>query len=161
VFRAGGEDTTRFEIIGYPDWRRCIADGFSAELLIEDLAAQIATKVPRGPIRIIGLSLGGHLGYALGIHFQAMGREIAGLCAIDSSTFVSSELSAGWKGRALEQGFELLRERRIGEFANSLRNSGVLCSDLLLVACPVCSKDFLSLAGFPRFSLLIRSLRTN
>jgi thioesterase domain-containing protein len=122
VFRAGGEGTTRFEVIGYPDWRRCIADGFSAEVLIQDLAAQIATKAPCGPIRIVGLSLGGHLGYALGIHFQAMGREIAGLCAIDSFMFASSGPVTGWKGRALEQGFELLRKRRIGEFARFLRS---------------------------------------
>ncbi|MEY2537176.1 MAG: hypothetical protein QOG67_916 [Verrucomicrobiota bacterium] len=122
VFRDGAGDTTRFEVIGYPDWRRCVADDFSAEVLIEDLAAQIVTKVPRGPIRIIGLSIGGHLGYAIGVHLQATGREIAGLCAIDSFMFASSEPSAGWKGRALEQGFELLRERRIGELANFLRS---------------------------------------
>jgi thioesterase domain-containing protein len=122
VFRAGREDTTRFEVIGYPDWRRCTSDDFSAEVMIEDLAAQIVTKVPCGPIRIIGLSLGGHLGYALGIHFQATGREIAGLCAIDSFMFASSEPSSGWKGRALEEGFELLRKRRIGELTNFLRS---------------------------------------
>jgi hypothetical protein len=51
-----------------------------------------------------------------------MGREIAGLCAIDSFMIASSGPSAGWKGRALEQGFELLRKRRIGEFARFLRS---------------------------------------
>ena len=122
VFRDGVDDTTRFEVIGYPGWRRYVADGFSAEVLIADLAAQIVTKVPRGPIRIVGLSIGGHFGYAIGLHLQAMGREIAGLCAIDSFMIVSSAPSAGWKGRALEQGFELLRERRIGEFVRFLRS---------------------------------------
>jgi hypothetical protein len=51
-----------------------------------------------------------------------MGREIAGLCAIDSFMIAFSAPSAGWKGRALEQGFELLRERRIGEFVRFLRS---------------------------------------
>src|SRR5258706_10730261 len=122
VFRDGVDDMTRFEVIGYPGWRRYVADGFSAEALIADLAAQIVTKVPRGPIRIVGLSIGGHFGYAIGLHLQAMGREIAGLCAIDSFMIASSGPSAGWKGRALEQGFELLRKRRIGELARFLRS---------------------------------------
>jgi thioesterase domain-containing protein len=122
VFRDGVDDTTRFEVIGYPGWLRYVADGFSAEVLIADLAAQIVAKVPHGPIRIVGLSIGGHFGYAIALHLQATGREIAGLCAIDSFMIASSEPSAGWKGRALEQGFELLRKRRIGEFMRFLRS---------------------------------------
>jgi thioesterase domain-containing protein len=122
VFRDGACDTTCFEVIGYPGWRRYIAGGLSAEVLIADLAAQVVAKVPQGPIRIVGLSIGGHLGYATGLHLQAMGREIAGLCAIDSFMFASSGPVTGWKGRALEQGFELLRKRRIGEFARFLRS---------------------------------------
>jgi thioesterase domain-containing protein len=122
VFRYGEDDTTSFEAIGYPDWRRCVADGYSAEVLIEDLAAQIVAKVPRGPIRIIGLSIGGHLGYAIGVRLQTMGREIDGLCAIDSFMFASSAPSKGWKGRAMKLGFELLRKRRAHEFSNFLRS---------------------------------------
>jgi len=122
VFRDGVDDTTRFEVIGYPGWRRYVADGFSAEGFIADLAAQIVTKVQGGPIRIVGLSIGGHFGYAIGLHLQTMGREIASLCAIDSFMIASSEPSAGWKGRALEQGFELLRQRRMGELARFLRS---------------------------------------
>src|SRR5436190_9013873 len=116
VFRDGIDDTTHFEVIGYPGWRRYVADDFSAEALIADLATQIVAKVPHGPIRIIGLSIGGHFGYAIGLHLQATGREIASLCAIDSFMITSAAPSSGWKSRAIEQGFELLRERRIGEF---------------------------------------------
>jgi thioesterase domain-containing protein len=122
AFRDGVNDMTRFEVIGYHGWRRYVADDFSAEVLIADLAAQIVAKVPRGPIRIVGLSIGGHFGYAIGLHLQAMGREIAGLCAIDSFMIASSAPSAGWKRRALEQGFELLRKRRVGEFMHFLRS---------------------------------------
>ena len=99
-----------------------VAEGFSAEGLIADLAEQIVTKVPRGPIRIVGLSIGGHFGYAAALRLQAMGREIAGLCAIDSFMIVSSEPSAGWQGRALAEGLELLRGRRFGEFTRFLRS---------------------------------------
>lgn len=122
VFREGVDDTTRFAVIDYPGWKGYVTDGFSVEVLIEDLADQILTKVPSGPIRIIGLSLGGHLGYAIGIHLQAMGREIAGLCAIDSFMIASSDPSKGWQGRALGHGLELIRKRRIGEFLRLLRS---------------------------------------
>jgi len=121
MFRDGVDDTTRFEVIGYPGWRRYVADGFTAEALIAELASLIVAKVPRGPIRIVGLSIGGHFGYAIALHLEAVGREIAGFCAIDSFMFVSSKPSAGWKGRALGEALELLRKRRIGDFVRFLR----------------------------------------
>lgn len=122
AFREGDEDTTRFEVIGYPGWKRYVADGFSAETLVGDLTAQIAEKVPRGPVRIVGSSIGGHFGYAAALRLQAMGREIAGFCAIDTFMIASAKPSSGWKGRALAQGLELLRGRRFGEFARFLRS---------------------------------------
>jgi thioesterase domain-containing protein len=92
VFRESVDD---IEVIGYPGWRRHVADGFSAEVLITDLVAQIVTRVPRGPIRIVGFSIGGHFGYAAALRLQGMGREIAGFCAIDTFMMVSPELSEG------------------------------------------------------------------
>ena len=97
-------------------------DDFSAEVLIAELAAEIATRVPRGPIRIVGISIGGHFGYAAALQLQAIGREIAGFCVIDTFMIASSEPSAGWKGRHLKQGLELLRKRRIGEFILFVRS---------------------------------------
>jgi thioesterase domain-containing protein len=122
VFRAGPDDMTSFEPIAYPDWRRSAAEGFSAEALIAELVAEIVTRVPRGPVHIIGLSIGGHFGYAAALRLQAMGREIAGLCAIDSFMIVSAEPSAGWQGRALAEGLELLRGRRFSEFIRFVRS---------------------------------------
>jgi thioesterase domain-containing protein len=122
TFLKGPDDVTLFETIGYPGWRRYAVSGFSGEVLIADLATQIAARVPKGPIRIVGISMGGHFGYAVALHLQAMGREIAGFCAIDTFMIVSSEPSGGWMGRALERGLELLRERRIGEFTRFVRS---------------------------------------
>jgi thioesterase domain-containing protein len=122
AFRNGANDKTRFEVIGYHGWQRYVADQFSPEVLIADLAAEIATKVGDGPIRIIGISMGGHVGYAIALHLQAIGREIASICAIDSFMVTSSEPSAGWQGRALEQALDLLRGGRIGEFVRFLRS---------------------------------------
>ncbi len=122
VFREGIDDTTRIEVIGYPGWKRYVADGFSAEALIADLAEEIAIRVPLGPIRIIGHSIGGHFGYAAALRLQSMGREIAGLCAIDSFMIASSKPTSGWRSRAFVQGLQLLRERRFGEFTRFLRS---------------------------------------
>jgi thioesterase domain-containing protein len=122
VFREGPEDRTRFEVVGYPGWKRYVSDGFSAEVLIFDLVEEIAARVPQGPIRITGLSIGGHFGYAAALRLEAMGREIAGFCAIDAFMIASSKPSAGWKGRALAQGLDLLRRWRLGEFAHFLRS---------------------------------------
>ena len=45
-----------FEAIVYPGWRRYVEIGFSVESLVEHLAAQMAARVPEGPIRVIGMS---------------------------------------------------------------------------------------------------------
>jgi pimeloyl-ACP methyl ester carboxylesterase len=122
VFRRDAEDLTRFALVSYPGWKSYILPGFSAEILVTDLAARIAAIVPQGPIRVIGLSIGGHLGYAVALRLEAMGREIAGFCAIDSFMVASSGPSSGWKGRALAQALDLLSSRRFGEFAGFLRS---------------------------------------
>ncbi len=122
VFRAAFDDMTRIEVIGYPGWDRYISDRFSADDLIGYLVEQIATRVPQGPIRIVGLSIGGHFGYAAALRLQQMGREIGGFCAIDSFMISSAKPSKGWKGRALREGWELLRKRRFGEFLLFVRS---------------------------------------
>lgn len=122
AFRQGAEDPARVEVIGYPGWKSYVATGFSAESLIADLAAQIAESIPRGSIRIVGLSIGGHLGYGAALQLQAMGREIGGFCAIDSFIPVSTSPSAGWKARAVTEILELLYRRRFGELVLFLRS---------------------------------------
>ncbi len=122
VLREGSDDATRFAVVVYPGWKRYVSDGFSAEVLISDLVEEIVRRVPMGPIRIIGLSIGGHFGYATALRLEEAGREVAGFCAIDTFMIASSRPSAGWKSRALAQGLELLRGRRLGEFAGFLRS---------------------------------------
>jgi len=121
-FCSSAEEAARFETVGYPGWRRYVETGFSASKLIEDLAAQIALRAPKGPIRIVGFSIGGHLGYATALHLQASGREIGGFCAIDTFIATSPSPMAGWKGRALREGAGLLRDWRLGEFGRFLRS---------------------------------------
>ena len=122
LFCSSAGDAPQFPTIAYPGWRRYVERGFSAERLVEELSAKIAERVPDGPIRIIGLSIGGHLGYAVALNLEASGREIGGLCAIDTFTATSGSPMAGWKGRALKTGTSLLRDRRLGEFGLFLRS---------------------------------------
>ena len=122
ALRVGPGDVTRFETIGYPGWRRYIQKDFSADTLIAELAAQIEAKVPHGPIRIIGQSVGAHFGYAAALRLQAKGREITGFCAIDAFMIVSAAPSRGWIARALARAIFLLRNCRFGELAQYLRS---------------------------------------
>ncbi|MBB5056945.1 thioesterase domain-containing protein [Granulicella aggregans] len=119
---AGLDFPVSFEPVRYPGWQRSMAEGFSAEILLEELAAEIERKVPSGPIRIMGMSIGGHLGYTIALRLQAKGREIAGLCVVDSFMIESSKATAGWQGRALAQGMDLLRKGRYMTFARFIRS---------------------------------------
>lgn len=146
IFTDDPGDVVRFRTIDYPGWQRYSATDFSAETFIADLASQIASMVPEAPIRILGISIGGHFGYAAALHLQATGREIAGFCAIDTFMVSSSAPRAGWKGRAAALGLRLLRERRIQDLGNFLRSR-------LLRAC-------LRLAG-DRLPILLRGFASS
>jgi thioesterase domain-containing protein len=122
LLRSGPDDPTSFQAIRYPGWQRLKNTEFSADGLIADLASQIEAIVPSGPIRILGLSIGGHFGYAAALHLQAKGREIAGFCALDSFMFHSAAPGANWQSRAIAEGLELIRKRRMAEFFEFLRS---------------------------------------
>jgi thioesterase domain-containing protein len=115
------EDAVGFQTIDYPGWRCYTEIGFSADKLIDDLAEQMTLRAPEGPIRIIGGSIGGHLGYAAALRLQAKGRKIGGFCAIDAFVATSASPTTGWKRRALQAGVTLLWNRRFDEFGRFLR----------------------------------------
>ncbi|MGD0797005.1 MAG: alpha/beta fold hydrolase [Acidobacteriaceae bacterium] len=122
VFRNRLGSAFHFEIVDYPGWQRYIDDSFSAEVLVAEIAEQISARVPQGPILLSGASLGGHFGYAAALRLQAMGREIAGFCAIDTFMIDSSGPSEGWQTRALAYGLELLRKGQFGKFTRFMRS---------------------------------------
>jgi thioesterase domain-containing protein len=120
LLREGPSDRTRFIAIRYPGWRRYAEVGFSADGLIQSLLEQILTAVPSGPLALLGVSLGGHFGYALALRLRALGRDVAGFCAIDSFMVTTSAVGQGWLGRAMDDAFYLLRKGRLGEFLRQL-----------------------------------------
>ena len=118
----GPHDSLRFEVIFYPSWRRYVGDGFSTEGMIAELVSAIAQKVPRGPIHIVGLSIGGHFGYAAALRLRAAGREIGGFCAIDSFMIETEAPTKGWVRRAAAEALELWRKGRFREFGELMRS---------------------------------------
>ena len=123
TFSADAEEQEKFSAIRYPGWQSYIAKGLSAEALIGDIVSQIVALAPQGPIRIVGISIGGHFGYAAALRLQASGREIAGFCAIDTFMIASSAPRVGWARRALELGVKLVYERRVGDFGVFIRSN--------------------------------------
>jgi thioesterase domain-containing protein len=116
LLRTGPSDSTQFVTVGYPGWQRYVAGDFSPEVLIRELSDSIIAIVPAGPIGMIGMSLGGHFCYAIALHLRSRGREVAGICVIDSFMVASSAPSSGWVGRALAETLEPLRRGRFREF---------------------------------------------
>jgi thioesterase domain-containing protein len=92
--------------------------------MVADLAAQIALKVPQGPLYIVGISLGGHFGYAAALRLHALGRQVAGFCAIDTFMVNLSAAPLGSRAvAALARGLAPLRKWRIGEFVRLARST--------------------------------------
>jgi thioesterase domain-containing protein len=120
LLRTGPADDTRFAAISYPGWKRYIADDFSPEALIQELSEQIIAIVPTGPIAMIGVSLGGHLCYAVALRLRALGRDVAGICVIDSFMVSSAAPNKGWARRALSDALDLLKKGQLREFFRHL-----------------------------------------
>jgi thioesterase domain-containing protein len=145
-FAAGMKDPVRFESIRYPGWRRYVAEVFSPDLLIEELIVEIESRVPSGPIRLMGMSLGGHLAYAAALRLKERGREIAGLCVLDAFMIRTSQPTAGWLGRALDASMDLFHKRRFRDLGQLLRSKAW--------------RTLIRLAG-PRLRYALRKLSTS
>ena len=57
TFRAGAEDMTCFEVIGYPGWKRFLVDGFSADVLIADLWSRSQQEYQRARSALLAFRL--------------------------------------------------------------------------------------------------------
>ena len=110
-------------VVCYPGWTRYVSADFSAEALIRELASDIVSRAPSGPIGLVGVSLGGHLAYAVALRLQAMGRKVAGLCAINSFMVTTAAATPGWGRRHFARALGYLRHgsfERLSAFASTL-----------------------------------------
>ena len=97
-----------FEVIRYPGWRRCSDPQCTGDMLVADLSNDIELRIPSGPIRIVGLSLGGHFAYVVANHLEAKGRQVEAVCAIDFFIVNTTEATPGWQQRAFFEFLELV-----------------------------------------------------
>ena len=82
-----------FAPLTYPGWQRYAEEGFCARALLEDLANDIARLGRR--VAILGVSLGGHLGYGVALRLQQLDVEVVGLCAVNSFIISSTDMRPG------------------------------------------------------------------
>jgi thioesterase domain-containing protein len=120
AFAATPSEVARFAPLVYPGWRRYADEGFSAQDLIRDLADEIAGW--GGRVAILGVSLGGHLGYAVALRLQNLGVEVVGLCAVDSFTISSADIRPGSAGRNLARLRALARSGSLGRLWTQVRS---------------------------------------
>jgi thioesterase domain-containing protein len=116
LWRLAPDYEQEFQAIDYPGWRRYIAEDFSAQALLTELTDEVERRVPAGPIVLLGLSLGGHFCYAMAFELLVRGREVAGVCLIDSFMVDSGGPRKGWIGRAVVDALDPLRRGQGGEF---------------------------------------------
>jgi thioesterase domain-containing protein len=75
--------------IAYLDWTDLVERGCDFRAIAEHVRRQIEAKVPSGPIRMAGYSIGGHLAYATAVGFQAAGRPMGCVAILDAPLSVS------------------------------------------------------------------------
>lgn len=119
AFAATPAEAARFTPLAYPGWRRYVEEGFHAEALVRELADEIAGWGER--VAIVGISLGGHMGYAVALELRSRGAEVAGLCAIDSFQISSDAVRPGSAGRHFARLGALLRSGSPGRLWRQAR----------------------------------------
>ena len=122
MFASEDDDKACFETLTYPGWREYVQHGFTADKLVAQLVNQMIARVPVGPIHIIGVSLGGHFGYAAALRLQELGHPVGSFCSVDTYMTASAAPGDGWGKRALQSAAKLLRNLRFGEFIQFLRS---------------------------------------
>jgi thioesterase domain-containing protein len=70
--------------VGYFDWAQHVETRCDFAILAEHVLKQIETRMPTGPIRMAGYSLGGHLAFATALSLEAKGRRVESLAILDA-----------------------------------------------------------------------------
>lgn len=120
AFVATFAEAACFAPMVYPGWRRYAEEGFSAQALIHEIADEVAGWGER--VAILGVSLGGHLGYAVALRLQSLGVEVSGLCVVDSFLISSAEVRPGSAGRHLARLRALAQSRAPGRLWTQARS---------------------------------------
>jgi len=82
---------SRFDLvkIRYFDWTELVETGCDIDALAAHVRRQIEGKIPAGPVRLAGYSIGGHLAYSTALAFQSEGRWVESVAVLDACVNVS------------------------------------------------------------------------
>jgi thioesterase domain-containing protein len=70
--------------VTYLDWTDLIAANDDFTIIADHVRRQIESRIPEGPIRMTGYSIGGHLAYITALAFEKDGRPIESIMILDA-----------------------------------------------------------------------------
>lgn len=140
-FREAFTGVMTVRAVDYGDWRHWTAPGFGPEDLVARVVENIAVAQPDGELRLLGYSVGGHLGFAITQRLRRLGRTVGLLGILDTNL-----------AEHPDSGFRTERHDRAMERARIL--SGLRAGE---AAAPVAEFAARRLLG-PRWSPVLRTL---
>jgi thioesterase domain-containing protein len=84
VFWGPTRSTLDLVPVTYLDWTDLVAAGCDGNVLANYVARQIESRMPQGPIRMAGYSIGGHLAFSTASGLQAQGRTASSVVILDA-----------------------------------------------------------------------------
>jgi thioesterase domain-containing protein len=84
IFWGPTRSTLDLVTITYLDWTEIIEAGCDGGALAKHVARQIESRMPQGPIRMAGYSIGGLLAYSTASGLQAQGRAVSSVVILDA-----------------------------------------------------------------------------
>jgi len=94
--------------VTYFDWAGHAETHFAFAALTEHVLRQIEARMPAGPIRMAGYSLGGHLAFATALALEAKGRRVEALAILDAPVDFAS-LKGSFRKRLRSRMDQVLR----------------------------------------------------
>ena len=113
-------------VVDLPDWPDMIAPGFNMADVTEQITVEIMARLPEGPVRLAGFSMGGHIAFGVARALATRGRAISFLGFLDTDTKPKPQPMARGPGpiRALRHArwetHNLIRAARNGTAADKL-----------------------------------------
>lgn len=117
-FRGALADAMTVRAVDYGDWQHWAAPGFGPDALLARVVENIAAAQPSGELRLLGYSVGGHVGFAAARRLRRMGRAVGLLGILDTN--LSEHPHSGFRTERHDRATErarILRGLRAGEAA--------------------------------------------
>ena len=108
--------------VNYFDWAEHVETEFEFSALAAFVLRQIESRMPEGPVRMAGYSLGGHLAYSTALALEAKGRRVEALAILDAPVDFSV-LKGSFRKRLRTRMEQFLRFNVRGGLASTISKS--------------------------------------